>query len=276
MPGDPTGNDHEHRDVERSGCGQQPGLHRRDADVCHFGHAVERGHELGLAQPRVSGDLHGHGHGPERRPDACWHGDLDGVRPFGEPQLHELGIDDLVGFRPNHRPPLRAPSRRQARGRIRRRQASPLTAFYTASTSNADTFSVFAVAAPQSNVVTNIASPTLGGQVTFTDTITGQTGEAAPTGTVTWTVTHPVRQHVVCELDGAVGIGQRRHRYLRDRVANRWAVTRLRPPTAATRTTPAIRATLTVSPSLRRRPRWSSRTARPVPVPGRTSPLRPR
>ncbi len=63
--------------------------------------------------------------------------------------------------------------------------------FYTASNSSADSFTVYAVSAPTNAVTYAPASPTLGQQVTFTDTLTGQTGETAPTGTVTWSVNTP-------------------------------------------------------------------------------------
>ncbi len=72
--------------------------------------------------------------------------------------------------------------------------------FYAASSSNPDTFSVYAVSSPTDAVTAS--SATLGGEVAFTDTLTGGTGETAPSGTVAWSVTTPTGS-TTCANSGA-------------------------------------------------------------------------
>jgi hypothetical protein len=58
-------------------------------------------------------------------------------------------------------------------------------------TSAANPSSAVVLTATPTNVVTNSSPTTLGSPVTFTDTITGPTGGATPTGSITWTLSGP-------------------------------------------------------------------------------------
>jgi hypothetical protein len=83
---------------------------------------------------------------------------------------------------------------------------------YNSVTSSADNLTV-GMATP-TNVVTNSTPTTLGKVVTFTAKVTGPSGAATPTGTLTWTLTGPVT--TCASTTGPTGASKRGHLHLCD------------------------------------------------------------